>query len=139
VRFITENFLPLRIHVREQAADFKRYGERYGAHWTPAILQLDADGVEQYRIEGFLPVDDLLAQLALRLCPVLSSESAVAEVASGALESEATAEAIYWAGVSRYKVTGEASALEDTAAAFSRRFQNSPWAKKASVWDKAHA
>src|SRR5262249_56661815 len=60
-------FLPLRVHVKEQSADFKRLGERYGALWTPTTLVLDPDGVERYRIEGFLPKDELLAQLELGL------------------------------------------------------------------------
>jgi hypothetical protein len=33
--------------------------------WTPTILVVDADGVERHRIEGLLPVDDFLSQLAL--------------------------------------------------------------------------
>jgi len=66
-RFIQENFIPARLHVREQAADFKKYGEQYSAHWTPTVLELDSEGVEQHRVEGFLEADDLLAQLTLGL------------------------------------------------------------------------
>ena len=44
------------------------------------------------------------------------------------------AEALYWAGVAKYKATGDAAALGETAEAFSTRFRDSPWAKKASVW-----
>jgi hypothetical protein len=66
-RFIQENFIPARLHVREPAADFKKYGEQYSAHWTPTVLELDSEGVEQHRVEGFLEADDLLAQLTLGL------------------------------------------------------------------------
>lgn len=45
-------------------------------------------------------------------------------------------EALYWAGVSRYKATNDAAALAGTADAFARRYQDSVWAKKASVWKK---
>jgi hypothetical protein len=146
VRFITENFLPIRIHVREQAADFKRLGEHYGALWTPTILELDPQGAEQHRVEGFLPANELLAQLALGLGHAAfrrrdwaDAERRFAEVAGGHPESDAAAEATYWAGVSRYKATGDPAALRDTAEVFAHRFQNTPWATKASVWAKSPA
>lgn len=43
-------------------------------------------------------------------------------------------EALYWAGVAKYKATGEAGALAETAEHFKTRFPESNWAKKASVW-----
>jgi TolA-binding protein len=48
-------------------------------------------------------------------------------------ETEAAPEAFYWAGVSRYKASGDATALKETAAAFGRRYRESAWAKKASI------
>ena len=39
-----------------------------------------------------------------------------------------------WAGVARYKATGDAAALKDTAERFKKRYADSTWAKKASVW-----
>ena len=49
-------------------------------------------------------------------------------------DSEIAPEALYWAGVSRYKATGDASALQETAKAFQLQYRDSSWAKKASVW-----
>ena len=65
VRFVNDNFLPSRVHVKDDGEAFKKYSERYQAPWTPTILLLDPAGVEQHRVEGFLPADDLLAQLML--------------------------------------------------------------------------
>jgi len=65
VRFVTDSFIPIRIHVREQAADWKRLGERYGVQWTPTVLVVDSSGEERHRVEGFLPADDFLAQIEL--------------------------------------------------------------------------
>lgn len=131
------------MHVKEQSADFKRLGERYGALWTPTTLVLDPDGVERYRIEGFLPKDELLAQLELGLGHSAFQRQEWAEavrrfgdVLKSHPDGEAAAEATYWAGVSRYKATGDPRALADTAQAFAHRFQGSPWATKASVWAK---
>jgi TolA-binding protein len=138
--------VPVRVHVKEQAADFKRYSERYAALWTPTILELDADGVEQHRIEGFLPADEFLAQLALGLAHAAFKRQDYAEAARRFEEvlarhpdGEAAAEALYWSGAARYKATGDSRNLTRTAEAFAHRFQDTPWAKKASVWAKRAA
>lgn len=142
-RFITDNFIPARVHVREQADDFKRFGERYGAQWTPTILELDADGTERHRIEGFLPAPDFLAQLTLGLAQIAfkrqdwpKAERLFRDVVERYPESETAPEALYWAGVTRYKGSGDGAALAETAQAFAERYQDTSWAKKASVWAK---
>lgn len=140
---ITENFLPVRVHVRDQADDFRRLGERFGAQWTPTILMLDPAGMERHRIEGFLPVEDFTAQLGLGLGRIHFSggrfedaEKQFREVVAQSPDTDAAPEALYWAGVSKYKRTGESTALEETARAFGEVYQDTPWAKKASVWAK---
>ena len=145
-RTITENFLPVRIHVKEQPDDWKRCTERYHALWTPTILLLDPEGVEQHRIEGFLPVEDFLAQIELGLGHAAfkrqdwrGAERWFDNVAQHHGESDAAAEATYWVGVARYKASGDAHHLSDTAETFAHRFQDTPWAKKASVWTKRAA
>ena len=133
--FITENFIPARAHVKEQPEAF----ERFGAQWTPTILITDRDANERHRIEGFLPADDFLAQLKLGLAHAArtrgdfaNAERRYRELANG--DDDVAAESLYWAGVSRYKATNDGAALGETAKAFSTRFQDSSWAKKASVW-----
>ena len=140
-RFITENFIPVRVHVRDQAADFKRLGERFDAQWTPTTLIVDPQGKERHRIEGFLPADDFLSQLELGLGKLsfahqdfTDAERRYRRVVDAYPETEAAPEAQYWAGVSRYKGEGDAAALKETARAFDQRYQDTPWAKKASVW-----
>jgi TolA-binding protein len=140
-RFITENFLPARVHVKDDPAEFQRFGEKYEAHWTPTILELDSDGAERHRIEGFLEKDDFLAQLKLGLGKGAfkggkwsDAERWFNEVVKEHPSSDAAAEALYWAGVSRYKATGEARWLGETATAFGKQYTDSTWAKKASIW-----
>ena len=139
-RFITENFIAARVHVRDQA-DFQRFGERYGAQWTPTTLELDPNGEERHRIEGFLPPDDFLGQLQLGAGHAAfkrehweEAERCFREVVERLPESDAAPEAQYWAGVARYKRTNDSNALTDTARAFGERYRDSSWAKKASVW-----
>jgi Thioredoxin-like domain/Tetratricopeptide repeat len=141
--FVTEHFLPARINVREQKADWDRYAARYGVQWTPTILIVDPSGTERHRIEGFLPADELLAQLALGLGHSAfarqqfgEAERRLREVVERFPDTAAAPEALYWAGVARYKATNDAAALGSTADAFTRRYRDSVWAKKASVWKK---
>jgi hypothetical protein len=140
-RFVSQNFLPARVHVKEDPQEFKRYSERYKAPWTPTILVLDPDGVEHHRIEGFLPADDLLSQLMLGRAQLAFQEKQWAEaerrfreIVQQLPKSDAAPEALYWAGVARYKATGDGAPLKDTARAFMQQYQDSAWAKKASVW-----
>jgi thioredoxin-related protein len=63
VEFVSRNFIPVRVHVKENADAFKKLGERFSAQWTPTTLIVDSTGTERHRIEGFLPADDFLSQL----------------------------------------------------------------------------
>ena len=130
-----------RVHVKDDPADFRKYGEKYGAQWTPTILELDSDGTERHRIEGFLPVEDFLPRLMLGLAHMAfkaerwdEAEKYFHEVAEKHPRSDSAAEALYWGGVARYKKTQDAGALRETARAFDHRYSDSPWAKRASVW-----
>jgi TolA-binding protein len=114
---------------------------RFGVNWTPTILILDPDGKEQHRIEGFLPADDFLAQLQLGLAHAAlragrfdEAERGFRQIVEQLPNTEAAAEAQYWAGVARYKASGNAEALKDTALAFRQRYPDTSWAKKASIW-----
>jgi TolA-binding protein len=140
-RFVNQNFLPARVHVKDDPREFKRYSERYQAPWTPTILALDSDGVEHHRIEGFLPADDLLAQVMLGRARIAfqhqqwaDAERRFREIVEQLPRTDGAAEALYWAGVAPYKATGDPASLKQTARAFKERYRETPWAKKASVW-----
>jgi len=104
--FIAEHFEPVRLHVRKHPEAMGRFG----ANWTPTVLIVDAEGKEHHRIEGFLPVDDFLAQLklgyaqhAFKTGDFASAEKRFREVLDEFPKSDVAAEALYWAGVSKYK------------------------------------
>ncbi len=137
--FINDNFIPVKIHIKEQPKTF----ERFGAQWTPTIQILDPDGVKRHQFEGFLPADDFLAQLKLGLAHSAfarqqwkEGEGRYEEIVNTLPSTDAAAEALYWLGVSRYKDSGDGAFLQQTAEAFKTRFSDSTWAKKASVWTK---
>jgi hypothetical protein len=144
VRLVTSEFVAIRVHVRDADDLYARMSQRLNVHWTPTVLILDAEGVERHRIEGFLPVDDFLAHVKLGLAKSGFQRGAFDEaerwfrdVVDQHSQSEAAPEAQYWAGVARYKANGDATALAETARAFTTRYADSAWAKKASVWRAA--
>lgn len=137
VKFVNENFVPVRIHVKENPAGFKRFG----AQWTPTVMVSDPGGTERYRFEGFLPVDEFVPQLEVGLAKAAfandrfdEAERRYREIVARYPNSEVAAEALYWAGVSKYKGSNDGQALADTAKAFQSRYSDTVWAKKASVW-----
>jgi TolA-binding protein len=141
VDFVAQHFIPVRVHVKENHAEFERLGDRFNAHWTPTILIVDGTGAERHRIEGYLPVDDFLPQLALGVAKAAFARkdyAAAERLYRDAVErfpaSDAAPEAQYWAGVAKYRATNDPSALKATAQAFGERYHDSTWAKKASVW-----
>jgi hypothetical protein len=141
VKFVEDNFLPARVHVKDDAALFQKYGQKYSAQWTPTILELDSDGVERHRIEGFLPNDDFLAQLMLGRAQMAfaaekweEAEKIFREIVEEFPDNDAAPEALYWAGVAPYKASHDPASLKKTADAFRKRYQGTSWAKKASIW-----
>jgi hypothetical protein len=137
-KLINTSFTPARFHVKEQPDAFPRFG----AEWTPTVIMSTPDGKERHRVEGFLPKEDFLPQLRLGLAHAAresgdfkTAESRYRELTSNQ-SPDIAAEAIYWAGVSKYKGTNDPSALGETARTMRQRFPESTWMKKASVWEQ---
>lgn len=135
--FISKNFVPAKFHIKEQPKAF----ERFKAMWTPTIVVLDDQANERHRIEGFLPADEFRAQLALGLGRAAfaagrwgEAEESYRGIVREFPESDAAAEAMYWAGVSKYKATNDGAALAETGRALKTQYPESTWAKKGSVW-----
>ncbi|MGH9373051.1 MAG: thioredoxin fold domain-containing protein [Vicinamibacterales bacterium] len=140
-KLIQDRFVPVRVHVKDDREAFKRLGEKFNAQWTPTILIVDPPGTERHRIEGALPADEFASQLDLGLAKsafargqFADAERAYAAIIEKYPNTDAAPEAQYWAGVSRYKGTGDAGALAETARRFGELYKDSAWARKASVW-----
>jgi hypothetical protein len=134
--FISDHFIPARFHVKTHPEAM----ERFGAQWTPTIIFLDPNGRERHRVEGFLEKGPFLAQLKLGLAQTAfansqwdEAERLFEEVVSAG-DTDTAPEAAYWAGVTRYKRTGDPSALGATHQRLSSEYAGSTWAKKASIW-----
>ena len=102
---------------------------------------MDSSGTEEYRIEGFLPVEDFLAELEMGLAKISFDQKqyAAAETKYRSIcdihpRAGVAPEACYWAGVSAYKATNDPAPLKKTAELLVARYKDSEWTRKASVW-----
>ena len=134
---ISSSFIPVKIHIKEQKETF----ERFGARWTPTLIVLDPEGNERHRVEGFLPVDDFLAQLDLGRAKLAFQRQAFGDaekifrsICQDRRSMFAAPEACYWAGVAAYKAGGDAARLKEAAGLLKAEYPGSEWARKASVW-----
>lgn len=105
------------------------------------MIIADSHGTERYRFEGFLPVDEFLPQTEFGLAKTAfaagdfnRAEALFRKIVNEQPNADVAAEALYWAGVAKYKGSGDAAALAETATAFQSRYSDSVWAKKASIW-----
>lgn len=110
--------------------------------WTPTVLILDPNGEERYRIEGYLPVEEFRAQLEMALARVsfMSKNWADAKQRYEAVldrypDSKAAPEALYWKGVSDYKLTNDHTVLGELPGQFQQKYPDSVWALKSAPWD----
>jgi outer membrane protein assembly factor BamD (BamD/ComL family) len=101
---------------------------------------MDAGGVERQRNEGYLPRNEFRAWMEMGIARLsfMSKQWPEAtrrygEVIERYPQTAAAPEAVYWRGVSRYKMNDHA-ALGETAAALKDQYPASLWTAKASVW-----
>lgn len=104
------------------------------------MLILDSNGKERFRLEGYLPKDEFRAQLELSLALVAfmnkrwrEAEERYAQVLERHTNSHAAPEALYWKGVSRYKVTNDHKVLGELPEQFNQ-YPDSIYALKTLAW-----
>jgi hypothetical protein len=135
--FIHQNFLPVKVHIKEQPASF----HRFEANWTPTVMVMDPEGRERYRFSGYLPAEEFIAQLMMGLGKRefahkrwSEAERWFRQIMDKYPNSDMAPEAMYWAGVSRYKASNDHNVLGETAKQFQNRYSNTSWALRSSVW-----
>jgi TolA-binding protein len=115
--------------------------ERFNVQWTPTVVMLDSAGTERHRIEGYLDADEFLSQLELGAAHIAFAEKRFDDaerrfrsIVEEFPDTDAGPAGQYWAGVAKYKGSGDGSALAATAQAFKSKYADTTWAKKASIW-----
>jgi len=129
--------VPLEAHIKEHPAYFKRFE----ALWTPTILVMDSEGVERYRIEGYLPKDWFGARLKMGLARVAFMHKKFADAQQlyeGVVEKfgnlALAAEAIYYRDVCQYKATNDHTSLGTAAIELAEKFPTDEWRLKSLPW-----
>jgi len=135
-RFITDYFVPVRIHTD----DHPELTEKYRVPWTPTYVVLAPDGTERYRETGYLPAEDFLAHMNLGLGRAAFEER---DFAAGAKfyqavvdqypRSDMVPEALYFLGVCKNRMVG--GTADQRRAVWKRLMDEHPksdWAKKVS-------
>ena len=102
---------------------------------------MDSDGVERYRIEGYLPKDWFHARLEMALARIdfMKKKFADAEkIYAGVIErhanTSAAPEAIYWRAVCKYKATNDHTVLGPAAEELSQKYPGDEWTLKSGPW-----
>lgn len=140
--FINQNFIPVKIHIKENPTGF----HRFEANWTPTMIVLDPEGHERYRFAGYLPADYYLAHLEKGLAQVAfahkkwpEAERHYQAILDSYSNTDLAPEALYYAGVSKYQESHNPEFLADTGAELATRYPRSSWALRGSVWLKKAA
>ena len=138
-RFIEENFVPLRSQCFwEPPTDLMK---RFGIKWTPTFIVHDPDGGEHHRFVGYVPPDDLYAQLGLGIGKILYDADRMDEAMSQFRtvierhpDAGATPEAIFLLGVAGYKHAHDPKSLRRAWDTLSARYPQSEWTRRAEPY-----
>ena len=103
---------------------------------------MDSEGVERYRIEGYLPKDWFRARLEMGVARVAFMHKKFAD-AKKIYESivdrfgnlAVASEAIYWRDVCHYKATNDHTSLGQAAKELAEKFPEDEWRLKSLPWE----
>jgi len=102
---------------------------------------MDSNGVERYRIEGYLPKDWFRARLEMGLARILFMHKKFADaqqlysaVAERYSDLGVAAEAVYWRGVCQYKAANNHTVLSEVAKELGAKYPDNEWALKSLPW-----
>jgi len=136
ISFVNENLVPLRLQASDPVL-----GSKYKVKWTPSLLVLDDEGVEQYRTLGFFPPEELIPSLLLGMGKAkfnLPNRPAACEYFSKVVaqypNSSLASEAIYLNGVSNYIESHEVANLIGIYDRLRTDYPTNPWLIRADPY-----
>jgi len=139
-KFIQLNFIPVQVQSSNQAMM-----EKFAISWTPTLLVLDADGREHYRSVGFFSPDDLIPTLetakgrwAFDTGQLADARAVLEEVISCYQDTNAAAEAIFFLGAVKYKMTHDPKVLRESYEELKAKFPQSAWTKQSEHYRLIH-
>ena len=136
VKFVDYNFVPVQIETSNTALV-----EQFKVKWTPAIFVLDADGNEVHQVVGFLPPEEFIPTFMVAKGKWYfnadqhpEAQGMFDEALRGYPESAAAAAAVFFLGVSRYKMSHNPKPLREAYETLIAKFPGSEWAKRAAPY-----
>ncbi len=136
VKFVDFNFVPVQIEVSNKALT-----GQFNVTWTPTIMVLDADGNEVHRVVGFMPPEEFIPTFMVAKGKWYfnaeqhpEAQAMFDEAVQNYPDSAAAAEAVFFLGVSRYKMTHDAKPLRAAYETLTAKFPGSEWAKRAAPY-----
>jgi tetratricopeptide (TPR) repeat protein len=136
VKFVDYNFVPVQIETSNTVLM-----NQFKVSWTPTIIVLDADGNEAHREVGFLAPEEFIPTFMVGKGKYYFNAEAHPEAQDmfdEALrdypESAAAAEAVFFLGVSRYKMTHDPKPLRAAYDILTAKFPGSEWTKRAAPY-----
>lgn len=132
--YIVERFIPVQFNVDERPEVM----EEFNTSWTPTLIVQDSEGREHRRCQGYLDPKRFLGEMSLAwLQDAINRRDLTAahERAAGVLgqtkgDPAREPEAIYWSGVTGYKVTNDVNNLFAQWNRLLDEFPGSEWAKR---------
>ena len=133
-RFIDLNFIPVQVQTSNT-----ELMDKFVVKWTPTLVVLDGEGREHYRAVGFFTPDDLIASFMvgkghwyLDTEQFPEAQAMFEEVMANYPDNEAAAEAIFFKGVTRYKMTHDPKNLREAYDTLMEKYPQSMWARQAA-------
>ncbi len=132
-KFLSLNFVPVQLQSSNTAMM-----QKFAVSWTPTLIVLDADGREHFRGVGFFTPDDMIATFlaakgrwALGTDQLAEARALFEEVISCYPDKEAAAEALFFLGVAKYKMSHDPKPLREAYEELNAKFPQSTWTKQA--------
>ncbi len=132
-KFLSLNFVPVQLQSSDSAMM-----QKFAVSWTPTLIVLDADGREHYRAVGFFTPEDMIATFltakgrwSLDTDQLAEARAIFEEVIACYPDHNAAAEALFFLGVARYKMSHDPKPLREAYDELKDKFPQSMWAKQA--------
>ncbi|WP_424357172.1 thioredoxin fold domain-containing protein [Methanocella sp. MCL-LM] len=132
-------FVPAMFEIGEQKN--KDLIARHAIEWTPTFLVMDNNNMVGYRMIGYMPPEEFRAQLSYgegQLAFQKGDYGKASECFDDAYKkhpkSDIASEAMYYAGVCKYKQSKDVNDLKNTYNSLKQSYPDSIWTRKASVW-----
>jgi tetratricopeptide (TPR) repeat protein len=137
-KFVDLNFIPVQIETSEQNQALM---EKYGVNWTPSIFVLDADGKVHYNTTGFIPPEEFVpiflvgkARWYFDAGQLAEARATLEEMLSRCPQASAAAEAVFFLGVTKYKMTHDPKPLRAAYDELKAKYPQSDWTRRADPY-----